>query len=293
MSSTEIRVEKETLAALATRFGRQAEEAGQMHQVVLRAYDQLRGGGWKGVGADAFFVEMDEIVLPAVGRLTEALGQAGQTTKQVNELMQSAESEAVSCFKGETETSPVPAPGSTGMSSADNLTGVPDDWLSDVSEASTDTETEPQISSEQSPSAVADASEGEGLAEEAGQPSESGDSSGGGGTPSGSGGGGEPQSQPEPTDPSQAVGPTGARDDVEQAAQFRYQPTSGVSLAGETEQPAGGPTNPQAITPEAPQAKSEEEGGLGAALGVVTAVPAVTLAGKAIKDKLEKKGQKK
>lgn len=94
-----IRVEYDPLGQVATRFANQSETAGQMLQNVRSRFQQLEDGGWIGLGADAFFSEMNSFVLPASQRLQEALDEAGQKTKEIMDKMKQAEEEARSQFQ--------------------------------------------------------------------------------------------------------------------------------------------------------------------------------------------------
>jgi len=113
-----IRVDYEALAKVASQFQNEAEAIQQVLQMVRGSMTPLQNGGWIGQGSDAFFNEMESDVLPAVGRLTDALTQAGGVSRQIADLMQSAEEEAGSPFRT-SET------GGGGMF-------VPQDWLKNL-----------------------------------------------------------------------------------------------------------------------------------------------------------------
>lgn len=113
-----IRVDYEALSKIASRFQNEAEAIQQVLQMVRGAMTPLQDGGWIGQGSDAFFNEMESDIIPAMSRLTDALTQAGGVSRQIAEVMQSAEEEAGSPFRA-SET------GSNGMF-------VPQDWLSNM-----------------------------------------------------------------------------------------------------------------------------------------------------------------
>jgi WXG100 family type VII secretion target len=66
-----------------------------------RQLDVLRAGDWAGQGANAFYQEMDHLVLPTLRRLAQALETAQQSTQQINQIMQQAEAEAARWLRGE------------------------------------------------------------------------------------------------------------------------------------------------------------------------------------------------
>ncbi|CAG1014279.1 hypothetical protein ANRL4_05165 [Anaerolineae bacterium] len=47
--------------------------------------EQLQGGAWRGVGAEAFYTEMGDLILPAMRRLEDALQLAGEGTGELSE----------------------------------------------------------------------------------------------------------------------------------------------------------------------------------------------------------------
>ncbi|MEZ4864318.1 MAG: WXG100 family type VII secretion target [Caldilineaceae bacterium] len=96
-----IRVDHEALAKVAASFDQQANATAQMLQQVLRAMKALQNGGWMGRSSEAFFSEMDQKVIPAVRRLIEALAAADKTTKEISNMMKSADEEASSGLRNE------------------------------------------------------------------------------------------------------------------------------------------------------------------------------------------------
>jgi WXG100 family type VII secretion target len=58
----------------------------------------LHGSEWIGKGADEFFNEMKTEVLPAVQRLAEALGAAGEAAQKIVEIFNSADEETRGYF---------------------------------------------------------------------------------------------------------------------------------------------------------------------------------------------------
>jgi WXG100 family type VII secretion target len=58
---------------------------------IKRQEATLQQGGWIGRGSDAFYAEMDDLVLPAIGRLGQALEEGGQVLNRVARLFGEAE----------------------------------------------------------------------------------------------------------------------------------------------------------------------------------------------------------
>lgn len=60
--------------------------------------ESLHGGGWVGQGADKFFDEMNNVCLPAVGRLANALGVGAQVAQEIINTIRQADEETQSYF---------------------------------------------------------------------------------------------------------------------------------------------------------------------------------------------------
>jgi WXG100 family type VII secretion target len=98
--SDEIRASYEELEQIAQRFTAAQEEVELVLQNVRRAYQPLEEGSWIGRAFDDFSSEMNDLVFPAVNRLSSALGEASKTVTGVAATMQQADEEAGSLFKG-------------------------------------------------------------------------------------------------------------------------------------------------------------------------------------------------
>ena len=161
-----IRVDYDALTKIADQFQNEAEAIEQVLHMVKSSMTPLQNGGWIGKGSDAFFTEMESEILPAVQRLTDALEQAGGVSKQIGDVMKSAEEEAGSPFRasetgggmfvpsnwlnsvgGSSLTSNGSAnnndygipfnwldgvAGTMGVGSGSNNWGIPDNWLDGV-----------------------------------------------------------------------------------------------------------------------------------------------------------------
>lgn len=100
MTAPIIQARYEELAQVAERFGRSAEVQNQLIRTVQQHADALIGGSWQGRGMTAFAHEMDNTVMPAMGRLADALAEAQRVTLQISLIVQAAEEEAARPFQG-------------------------------------------------------------------------------------------------------------------------------------------------------------------------------------------------
>ena len=82
-----------------SQFASQAQATQAMTPKVRSAMQKLQQGGWIGRGADAFFSEMNGLVLPGLKRMETALQSGSQVTKEISQKMRTAEEEASSPFK--------------------------------------------------------------------------------------------------------------------------------------------------------------------------------------------------
>lgn len=97
--SDEIRANYQDLETVAARFDRQAQAIQSMLQKVRGSLSKLQNGGWIGRGSEAFFNEMNGVVLPATTRLQNVLQEASQTTKAIVQTMKQGEEEAAAPFR--------------------------------------------------------------------------------------------------------------------------------------------------------------------------------------------------
>jgi WXG100 family type VII secretion target len=96
-----VQADYESLAAVAKRFAQQSSKIRQMHSRLHRQIALLRPA-WVGKGSEAFFAEMTDKVLPGVQRLSTALAEADRVTRQIEELLRSAEEQGSSPFRSDT-----------------------------------------------------------------------------------------------------------------------------------------------------------------------------------------------
>jgi WXG100 family type VII secretion target len=97
--SDEIQANYGELEQISTQFNNQAQSIQDLQQKVRGSYAKLADKGWIGAGANAFFDEMESLILPAQARLQDALEQASQVTTTIAESVKQAEQDASSLFR--------------------------------------------------------------------------------------------------------------------------------------------------------------------------------------------------
>jgi WXG100 family type VII secretion target len=97
--SERIEANYDDLANIDNRFLAQAGVVEQLMSTLSNQMGHLQGGGWIGRGANAFYTEMDQLVLPSMQRLRQALEEASRTTRQVITTFENAETEGEITFK--------------------------------------------------------------------------------------------------------------------------------------------------------------------------------------------------
>jgi WXG100 family type VII secretion target len=93
-----IQANYDSLRQISLTFSREAQKLDHMLQQVGRTCEGLQNGGWKGSGANAFFAEMNELVIPGMRRLVSALDDASSTTQKISNAFEQAETEASYIF---------------------------------------------------------------------------------------------------------------------------------------------------------------------------------------------------
>lgn len=89
----------EGLERIKNAFEQQAQESQNMLRKMSAQVDQLQGGQWIGQGANAFYGEMNEDILPAVQRLVKAMQEASHVVGQIMTEFQNAEEETRSVWE--------------------------------------------------------------------------------------------------------------------------------------------------------------------------------------------------
>jgi len=95
-----VEVHYDQMASIAQACDQQGQEAERMLRAVANQVENLRAGGWVGQGANAFFAEMDDLVLPALNRLLAALQHAADVSRAVAYEFGEAEQETVRLLAG-------------------------------------------------------------------------------------------------------------------------------------------------------------------------------------------------
>lgn len=119
MPAAKLRCEYDKLAKIAQVFGNAAENLRNTYTQLRENKELLQDGDWIGLGADKFYAEMDQSILPACQRLHKALEAAQSITTQIHQVLKTAEDDAAAVFRqgtGGAESAPSPAPAASGGS---------------------------------------------------------------------------------------------------------------------------------------------------------------------------------
>ncbi|MCE7948163.1 MAG: WXG100 family type VII secretion target [Chloroflexi bacterium CFX4] len=100
MGASHIRMDYEAGKECSACFSGSAESIRGLLNSLQRQMEHLQGGAWRGRGANAFYMEMKDFVLPSVSRLVAALEEACHCTGTLAERFQAAEREAGALFVG-------------------------------------------------------------------------------------------------------------------------------------------------------------------------------------------------
>jgi WXG100 family type VII secretion target len=92
-----VQVQYDNVAANAAKLSQESANITDAFQQLAQAVQNLNGE-WVGEGGDAFFVEMEGDILPAMQRLIEALSAGGNTLSQVGSRFQAVEQEGAAAF---------------------------------------------------------------------------------------------------------------------------------------------------------------------------------------------------
>lgn len=97
--ANEIKADYEQLQQIAQRFRAQSQNVQQLTRQVKSRMERLQQS-WEGRAADAFFREMNQVLLPGVVRLQKAFDQSSLTVTKIANVMKEAETTAAHLFKG-------------------------------------------------------------------------------------------------------------------------------------------------------------------------------------------------
>ena len=98
MPAPRIRADYDQLLHIAQIFDQQAETTEGTLRDMAQRMQVLQGGDWIGQGAQAFYSEMEQSILPTFKRLVDALHAAAQTTQAIIGEVKGAEQGASSTF---------------------------------------------------------------------------------------------------------------------------------------------------------------------------------------------------
>src|SRR5258708_39182275 len=98
MSAPTVRSDYDQLKNVAGTFSKQADALNQMNQNLQSCVDTLQGGDWIGQGANAFFKEFSDTVMPTLKRLHNAMSESARITQQIAQVMKNAEESASKVF---------------------------------------------------------------------------------------------------------------------------------------------------------------------------------------------------
>jgi WXG100 family type VII secretion target len=91
MPAIKIKIEFDKVDTISSAFSEQSDTVKQMNSNLSSKYDKLKGGDWVGVGADKFFQEMEQTVMPSLKRLESALSRGSEASKKISQKMHGAE----------------------------------------------------------------------------------------------------------------------------------------------------------------------------------------------------------
>ncbi|HKY84762.1 MAG TPA: WXG100 family type VII secretion target [Anaerolineales bacterium] len=93
-----IRVDYDLIKKIADVFRQKETDAQQVIKKLEGPLETLREGDWIGVGATAFYNEMDNLVLPAMKRLQSAMTEGDRVSKEIARLQHETESSITAMF---------------------------------------------------------------------------------------------------------------------------------------------------------------------------------------------------
>lgn len=93
-----VQADYDDLARISQQFAQQASESEQTMHRIESCMQELQGGGWIGRGAQSFYQEMEDEVLPGLNRLCQALEDGASTIRRISDVLRQAEEEAAGTF---------------------------------------------------------------------------------------------------------------------------------------------------------------------------------------------------
>lgn len=99
MITIQIRCHYDEMTQISQVFKQQEDAIKQVNRRLKSQKGTLEGGEWIGKGATKFYREMNDEIMPSMTRLEKAMGQAAQVTRNIHQIMHSAEDEASGILK--------------------------------------------------------------------------------------------------------------------------------------------------------------------------------------------------
>lgn len=93
-----VQFEYDQLKDVGQRFANQATAVRTQYDKISQQMEVLKSGAWTGPNADKFYEIMEQQLLPATKRLSDALDKGSEVTAQVAKMMQDAEEESKGYF---------------------------------------------------------------------------------------------------------------------------------------------------------------------------------------------------
>lgn len=101
MPAPQIRADNDSLVESGKIFARESNSTGQTLKRIKQQMGTLQSGDWIGEGANAFYREMEEDVLPALQKLGAALALGNRVLGQVRQIIERADEEASRLFRAD------------------------------------------------------------------------------------------------------------------------------------------------------------------------------------------------
>ena len=99
MAAAKIRANHDEMKGVSATFSQESDAMNAMMENLRSNMDTLEGGDWVGKGATKCYQEMHGKVLPALKRLSLALGEGAKITTAISNVMRKAEKESHDCLK--------------------------------------------------------------------------------------------------------------------------------------------------------------------------------------------------
>ena len=94
MASHMIQADYDSLATIARQFDQEGQDVETLTRRIRLLVEDLERGGWRGMGARAFYDEMYMDVLPGLRALHDALYAASDAVTQISGIVRNAEEDA-------------------------------------------------------------------------------------------------------------------------------------------------------------------------------------------------------